>query len=183
MSGGTSGLPASIGIVPLFAPSREALITRLRLNNTVSDSGIACIDQAIEQVRAQFYRRLGRVRISQLLQMSYTENPTTDDGVLRALAYTTEVLWMRYFLLRSMPTMFADNASEVPAVWNQEGFVRGTSPGTSSELRRLESEIEAALAELQADTTEGAARVAVLEPAEVQDMYRTVHRPLPWPPQ
>jgi hypothetical protein len=136
---------------PLFVADEATLKERLRLS-AVPASAMdteAIIDEAILRARLRFYRALGTARTNVLVALPFTELPTTEDEVLRALATTTEVQIVRCELLRLLPNTFMDASGDVNARWNEEAPVRErSSMEMDEELRRCEQEITAALEEL-----------------------------------
>lgn len=142
---------------PLFVPSEDALKSKLRLS-AVPDSALdaqAIIDEAILRARVRFYRALGTSRVNTLLAVSFTEAPTTDDEVMRALAATTEVKMVYCALLRMLPNTFMDASGDVDARWNEEAPVRErTTSELDSELERCENEIKADLQSLEENETD-----------------------------
>lgn len=142
---------------PLFVPTEDALKSKLRLS-AVPDSALdtqAIIDEAILRARVRFFRALGTARVQALLATAYTESPTTDDQVMRALAATTEVKMVYCALLRMLPNTFMDASGDVDARWNEEAPVRErTSTELDSELKRCENEIQADLLSLEENETD-----------------------------
>jgi hypothetical protein len=136
---------------PLFVANEATLKERLRLS-AVPASALdteAIIDEAILRARLRFYRSLGTARTNVLVALPFTELPTTEDEVLRALATTTEVQMVRCELLRLLPNTFMDASGDVNARWNEEAPVRErSSMELDEELRRCELDITAALEEL-----------------------------------
>ena len=129
-------------ISPLFLASTTVLKQRLRLSG-VKPSGEILIEDAIESARVTFYRRLGLTRVTVLLSYSYTENPTTENGILRALANQTETRLIRAQLLRTMSTLFKDGSGSASELWNQEGIFRTRSVDEiRSETGIITSEVE-----------------------------------------
>lgn len=136
---------------PLFVADEATLKERLRLS-AVPASALdteAIIDEAILRARLRFYRELGAARTNVLVALPFTELPTTEDEVLRALATTTEVQIVRCELLRLLPNTFMDASGDVNARWNEEAPVRERGPQEiEDELRRCENEVAQAMIEL-----------------------------------
>lgn len=139
---------------PLFVADVEELQKRLRLTGvTFEKDTYAMLEEAILTVRAGFYRRLGPARVAQLVALPYVEDPTDEDGTLRAIANTTEVTWVRLHLVRRMPTLFADSSNEKFQEWNDNPYLRGLVP--QREIDRMSSEIEQNLEMLTGDESLG----------------------------
>lgn len=136
---------------PLFVASETVLKAALRLSAvpaTALDTE-AIIDEAILRARLRFYRDLGATRTNELAALVFTELPTTDEEVLRALANTVEVKMVKCQLLRDLPNTFMDASGDVNSRWNEEAPTRERGGGEfEDELRRCESEIVAALVDL-----------------------------------
>lgn len=136
---------------PLFVADESTLKERLRLS-AVPASALdteAIIDEAILRARLRFYRDLGAARTNVLVALPFTELPTTEDEVLRALATTTEVQLVRCELLRLLPNTFMDASGDVNARWNEEAPIRERgSMEMEDEIRRCEQEVAQAMIEL-----------------------------------
>ncbi len=138
---------------PLFVASEAALKSALRLS-AVPASALdteAIIDEAILRARIRFYRDLGAVRTNELVALPYTDQPTTEGGVIRALANTVEVKMVKCQLLRDLPNTFMDASGDVNSRWNEEAPTG--SSDLEAELARCENEIVAALVDLAAPNT------------------------------
>lgn len=96
-----------MAVEPLYN-EKATLIAKLRLTDTSDTDTLTLIDQAITDVRLGFYRRLTSARALQIAGYTSVENPTTDEGILRATADNTEVYWVIYKLICILPTMFIE---------------------------------------------------------------------------
>jgi hypothetical protein len=142
-------------VQPLFVPTKLQLKKALRLSavSTKSDS-LAQIDAAIQTARTRIYQTLSASVISQILEIPYTVNPSTDEEYLRMVSSDVEVKMVRLELLRVMPVLFKDNATTVQT-WQEDGAFRdGSYLQVRDEIRRLEQDIQTSLEFLQ---TSGAA--------------------------
>lgn len=137
--------------VPLFIVDEATLKTKLRLSAvpiSAADTE-AIIDEAILRARVRFYRELGVNRTNTIVALAFTETPTTEDEVIRALANTVEVKMVYCELLRLLPNTFMDASGDVDKRWNEEAPTRERgSSEMSDELRRCEGEIANGLQEL-----------------------------------
>lgn len=129
---------------PLFVADLATLKGKIRLAELPSGSAAnAILDEVILVSRLAFYRALGKERVDTLLAISFNENPTTEDEVLRALANSVEVKLVRCNLLRRLPTTFMDASGQVDKVWNEEAPVRELGVlGAEEEIARCMAEIE-----------------------------------------
>lgn len=160
-----------MAVAPLFVADLTTLTTRLRLEGAKSPGAVATINAAIEKVRQNLYRRLGVTRITALLAITYVESGDTANEILRALANTVELDWVRMLLLRTLPTLFMDTAGIRQQQFNDESaFTTGIN--IADELKRLQAEIDEALdllsgEESLTDTT--SVRMDLLEPDDAPD--------------
>lgn len=144
-------------VAPLFVADNATLLARLRLSGLAAGTdGMQVVDQAIRDVRASFYRRLTSNRITKLLGYTQTDAPTTTNEVLRTVADSTEVKWVRYELLRTLPALWMDGSGGNAEVWQNEGAFRQMSPSAiASERKKLKTDIEQALDLLAGRTSVG----------------------------
>lgn len=137
--------------LPLFVADEATLKASLRLSAVPASATDteAIIDEAILRARLRFYRTLGTGRVTAILATAYTDQPTTEDEVIRALAATVEVKMVHCQLLRALPNTYMDASGDVNARWNEEAPTRerGFSE-LDAELMRCEREITAALDDL-----------------------------------
>lgn len=141
------------GLVPLFVSTIAEVQQRLRLTGTAEGTdAYAMIEEAVRTVRAGFYRKISVERIAEIAAFTSEMNPITENGVIRQLAEVTEVKWIRYELMRTMPVLFSDSVATVQDAWNAEGMLRGTKPDEREyEMRRLWADIEQAMSPLRGD--------------------------------
>ena len=134
---------------PLFVASEAVLKERLRLS-AVPASALdteAIIDEAILLARVRFYSDLGAARTNALVLIPFSETPTTESGLLRAIANTTEVKLVYCSLLRMLPNTFMDASGDVNSRWNEEAPTDGGFE-LEAELKRCENEIVEAMMRL-----------------------------------
>lgn len=144
---------------PLFVSDADALERALRLS-AVPDVALdteEIVNSSILAARIRFYRELGEARVTQLLATPYTDTPSSDDAVLRALAAATEVQMVRCRLMRTLPTTFMDASGDIDHRWNEEAPVRESSVELEDEIVRCEAEILDALSQLK-DPTNGSSK-------------------------
>jgi hypothetical protein len=138
---------------PLFAPTRKRLVDALRLRGVPEDGAAQqLIDESLRLVRTAMFRRIGREGCEKILTYAYKDNAQTDQDYIRLLASTTEIKWVRLELMRIMPMMFVDG-NPTNQIWQDEAAFR--SAGVSQvekEIRRIQSEIDEAVAVLAGET-------------------------------
>jgi len=138
---------------PLFITDEATLKTRLRLS-AVPASALdteAIIDEAILRARVRFYTDLGASRTNVLVALPFTETPTTDDEILRAICNTTEAKLVYCGLLRLLPNTFMDASGDVNSRWQEEAPTRERGGfELTEELTRCEQEIVHAMVMLAA---------------------------------
>lgn len=143
---------------PRFVADLATLKEKLRLSKLPTDSAAnALLDEAILSARLDFYRRLGKARVDFLLAITFTDDPSSEEEVLRALANAVEVKLVRVRLMRTLPVMFADSSGTANKAFNEEApFREGGISSTDKEIKRIESEIEEDFQMLAAEETQGA---------------------------
>lgn len=158
-----------MAIAPLFVASMADVKARLRMSGV--PAGVDAndlIEESVRTVRAGFYRQLEASRITTILGTTEVDNPTSTADVLRQIASVTEIKWLRYELMQTIPTMFFDSAPAAQQAWNEEGMVRGmTSTERESQLKRLWDDINDALIVLAGEEEmpdESSLKIFVLEP-------------------
>lgn len=125
---------------PLFVADLATLKPKLRLSGVPSTSDADdIVNEAILVTRQKFYRELGSPRIAELVAMPFTETPTTNDEILRAVANSTEVLIVRCELMRTMPMMFMDGNAQQDQIMQDEALFRDS---TSSQLEQMRMQCE-----------------------------------------
>ncbi len=160
------GAPAAVvgleDTPPLFVVAKgslsawEALLSELRLSGATGDSGaLPLIRRALLDSRLTFLRKLGEKRVSYLSAIPFVVNPTTVDQTLRAVASSTEVLVIRYELLRKLRWSSVDG-NAVQQIYNSEAFIREMPEAELEvELTRLNNEIEENMELLRGDEQVG----------------------------
>lgn len=141
-----------MAVAPVFIADMPTLKGQLRLTGAVLPDALTMIDTATQWARIYIYRELGVDRVAAIVALTYSDNPTTADGITRNKANAVELALVKIYLLRSMPTLFMDASASKQQAWNTEGFLRGTSPSdTQNEIARLQNDIDLWLQELTAD--------------------------------
>lgn len=163
---------------PLFIDSIDTVKKRLRLSGVPSTADAeSLIEEAMRNVRVGIFRKLDQSRIDYLVSAASVEAPVNQDQALRQLAETTELKWIRYELMRTIPTLFFDAAPSANQAWNTEGLFRGTTVSDrENELRRLKDDIDASMIVLEGD-------VAMPNEVEIEPMVFVSPTPPPLPGQ
>lgn len=162
-----------MAVAALFAPSMTAIKTALRLEGAATASALAVIDQAVRDVRIEIYRRLSATRVTAILLTADTDAPTTDAQIVRCLATSVEIKWVRLLLLRRLPTVFIDSSGMKQQAWNDEAGFRAATTNLQKEIERLEAEIDADLEALSGDVDiddKSAFNVSCLGPDTTPDL-------------
>lgn len=142
---------------PLFCADLATLKAKLRLSGLAAASDAdAIVNEAILTVRLSFVRHLGLSRVTALVALPFSEAPTTENEILRAVANVTEVEWVRFELMRTLPVLFQDASGDKGDIWNREAPFRQSG---QSDLKRqadaLYATILTNLELLSGDNTDG----------------------------
>lgn len=164
----STGLP-----VPLFVVGEngeaplDILQSRVRLSGLKDTTdAYAMFINAVTEVRANFYRRLGESRINQVLETDYSPSPANADMTIRALAFNTEVEWVRLLLLQRLKIFFADNSAQAREIWNEDGLTRAET--SDDVIDHIQETIRRNLDLISGDVPfgeESQVSVSLLEPA------------------
>ena len=114
--------------------TKEGLLKALRLEQAASGNIGEALDAELQSVRVDLYVRLGEDIINQVLALTYEENPTTLDGVIRLRACELERLMLKVRLLTSLPVLFMDSSGDEQMVFNEDGFSRNSSNINTQDL-------------------------------------------------
>jgi hypothetical protein len=156
-------------IKPLFIPIKGELEETLGLNGIdLNESRAAQLDVSIKVARTTLFRRLGSATITLLLSYSSTDNPTTSDGYLRAIAEDVELKIVKRELLQYYNHLLMEQGNGGVEAWNEDPFLRKfASSDTAKETELLTISIEMDLSLLSGESSigdESAVRSSILEP-------------------
>lgn len=142
---------------PTFSASTSLLKSQLRLSGQPSaGDGNAIFESALLEVKTGFLRELGPDRVVVLKALSFSENPTTTDEALRAIANETELKWVRMVLIRTLPTLFLDASADQNQIYQDEATFRASPAGQlDAERSRLQTDIAENMSLLQATESIG----------------------------
>lgn len=122
---------------PLYVADMDTLKAQLRLTAVdSSDDSQAILDRGVRAARTQIYARLGSTVANAWTAVGYSENPTTEQGVLREVANLLEIELVFVHLLDNLPHFFMDDSGGTQHEWNETGAFRGYSAEERTELRR-----------------------------------------------
>lgn len=158
---------------PLFAADLPTLLKELRLATLASSSDAqSVVNMAMLAVRTGFLRKLGKDRVVQIQGYTATENPLTDEEIVRATARVVEVNWMRYELMGRLPMLFMDASGDAEEVFNEEPAFRQLAASDVEDKRaKLWAEILESLELLGGDEEVGEpgghAKVFTPDPSKV----------------
>jgi hypothetical protein len=177
---------------PLFVADLATIKARLRLTGVpaASTDTHAIIDECLLRTRLTFVRRLGTARINKIRAITYTEDPLTDDGVIRALANTTEINMVRCELMQRLPIAFMDASADLDKRWNEDApFREKGSNDLRKQITDLQNSIEedmqmlAGEEELAEESTiqifDGVSDLVSPRPGDTLRTYRRCSRLLP----
>lgn len=115
--------PGDDSVDPLFQ-SRTNLLTTIRLNTMNDEQTIALVNQAMTDVRVEFYEELGAARVTEILGFTDATNPTSENEIIRARAKITECYWVTYKLVPLLPMLFMETSHNVNENFNEEPLTR-----------------------------------------------------------
>jgi len=113
-----------MAVETLYTAVKADFIKKLRLSNASEADTLAVIDTAISTVRIGIIQRLSIDRTVEVQGFSVSDNPTTDEEILRSTAALAEVNWVTAELIRLLPQMFLEGAATVKQNWNNEALTR-----------------------------------------------------------
>ena len=112
-----------MAVDPLYS-SKADLLLKIRLSTVSSDQTSAAIDLAISTVRLGFFNRLTSARSLEIAGYASSDNPTTENEVLRSNAEVAEALWVTAELMFLLPQMWLEGENEARQNWNDEALTR-----------------------------------------------------------
>lgn len=156
-----------MAVEPLFNADKDTLLKRVRIKTADDEQTLALIDQTITEVRLGFYRSITKDRATTIAGYSLTDNPTTDNEILRAGAANTEALWATWLLAQRLPHLFLDNRAAVADSWNEEQLTRDTQV-QDQYLKNLKAQIDVGLGDLMEpmSDTSGPVKASSIAPDE-----------------
>ncbi len=113
-----------MAVETLYTAVKADFIKKLRLSNTNQEDTLAVIDTAISTVRIGIIQRLSIDRTIEVQGFAISENPTTDDEILRSTVALAEVNWVTAELIRLLPQMFLEGQATAKQNWNNEALTR-----------------------------------------------------------
>ena len=127
---------------------KTLLISRLRMTSTSDTDTLTLIDQSIAKVRTEFVRRLGLTRVVKIKALTSSENPLTEDEIIRSVAETTEFYWVMRKLVCILPQMFLETSHAIQNAFDDVPITRD-SPSLQKYLACLDTDIELGLGQME----------------------------------
>ena len=161
-----------MAVEPLYNATLETLLKRTRIDTADDDQTNALVTQSVTEVRLGFYRSLGRDRAKAIAGYPLTDNPDTDEEILRARGAAVETLWLTWLLAQRLPFLFMDNRASTGDIFNDEPLTRDAAK-LQDFLDALKEQIDEGLGELTEpeDTNAGAVKVTALNSGTVDLIY------------
>lgn len=113
-----------MAVDPLYTAVKADFIAKLRLSDANKPDTLAVIDTAISSVRVGIINRLTVDRAIEVQGFAISENPLTDEEILRSTAAIAEVNWVTAELIRLLPQMSLEGQATVKQLWNNEALTR-----------------------------------------------------------
>lgn len=147
---------------PLYN-TKALVLQNLRMEESEDTETLRMIDQAIKDVRLEFYRRLTPARAAEIAALPTVENPTTSNEILRGVAEVTEIYWVMYKLIKILPTMYIETQFAIQNSFDDVPITRDAE-SLQKFLRCLWNSIETGLGQLEihVDTNTGAFQAAAI---------------------
>ena len=150
-----------MAVTPYFVVSMAEMQRNLRLSNVTFDDtkdAQTIIERAVEAARTDIFVNLGVSVAQGWAAVGFSENPTTEQGVLRLVANILEVNLVLCSLMRSLPNFFMDDSGTTYESYNDEAAFRKRSSEERRELQaKCEEDIAKAYDLLKGDTQLGSA--------------------------
>jgi len=120
----------------LFNESYEDLLKRVRINTARDAQTIELINMTISEVRVGFYKKIGTARVNYIKTLNITDNPSSDEEILRKGAANIEVLWVMYLLMERLPSQtVAGSSASIKQSWNEEPVTRDANADLIAALK------------------------------------------------
>ncbi len=113
-----------MAVNPLYTATKDGFLTKIRLKTAQSEQTLAVVDVAISRVRLGFFKALTSERAIEIAGFADSDNPTTDDEVLKSTAAVAEALWVTAMLIELLPHVFMEGNADAQQVWNEEPLTR-----------------------------------------------------------
>lgn len=112
-----------MAVTPLYS-SREDLLKKVRMTTATDEQTLAVVDMAMTEVRLEMIAALGSDRVTQIAGYQESENPSTQEEILRAMAAVAEILWVTAKLVEHLPVLFINDAAKAQNAFNDEPLTR-----------------------------------------------------------
>ena len=137
-----------MAVEPLYNESRDSLLSRVRVATADDEQTVSLVDQAIQEVRLGLFSRLGKERPKTIAGYAWSDNPDTDEEVLRVQAAAVEANWLTYLLAKRLPTLLMADEANTRDRWNEEPLTRD-SAHVQQFLKDLKKEIDSGIGDLE----------------------------------
>lgn len=138
-----------MAVEPLYNEDLETLLTIVRISPADDDNTIAAVHQAVSDVRLGIYSKITRARAQEIATYPLTDNPTTDEEVLRKQGASAEALWLMILLVQRLPVLFMDN-SAVNDIFNSEPLTRDSNSKMQDLIKEWQKQLDNIMADLVA---------------------------------
>ena len=138
-----------MAVEPLYFDTLESLYTTVRIESADDVQTVAAVEQAVRDVRLGLFSQLGKDRALEVASYALTDNPTTDEEILKSQGASAEALWLTIILVTRLPVLFMDN-NAVNDVFNDEPLTRDASGKSGAMIDSLQKQLDDLLEDLAA---------------------------------
>ena len=126
-----------MAVAPYYLADLDTLKSAMRLTNLDgTEDASSILDLSIEWARGYIFRKLGPTNAAAWKAVAYSENPTTEQGVLRMTANLLEVKLVLVSLMDRLPNFFMDDSGGTQEAYNEEGTFRKKNSEERADLRK-----------------------------------------------
>jgi hypothetical protein len=153
------------GQQPIFAENRTKLLQRLQLGSITTEDAEAAVDAALAAVAIGVYDRLGSGTTDTIRGYTYSDDPSTSvESRTRLKGAVLEEKWVRYELLRTMPSVFPTSSNRLRTRINEASAYSQDPAAVADELERLWAEISELLDDLAGNDEAGSVSARTFGP-------------------
>lgn len=149
-----------MAVNPLYTAVKSDFLDKIRLSTAKSDQTLAVIDVAISKVRVGFFSSITSDRALEIAGFTSSDNPTTENEILKSTAAVAEVLWVTASLIELLPNVFMEGETEARQNWNEEPLSRDSS-ALKTYKKNLEAQVQVMLGQLEEPENDNAGPVKV----------------------
>lgn len=157
-----------MAVLPIFYPTRDAILESVRMPEVCAASGAQpLIDRALLKVRTGIYSRLGETRVTDIASRLYTENPVSADEIERAQAQLIECEWLQAELLGLLTHLISEGgAGGLDQYQDEDPFRLSSQEERDARIEALMESVYSMLDDLGASDLVQPSRFALIEPDE-----------------